>query len=82
MFSLQVHILFSKELFINFWLYWVFTAGCKLSLVVVSGGLLSSCSSGASRFSGFSCGAQALEYGLSSCGNGLSCPMVCRIFPD
>ena len=75
MFSLQVHILFSKELFINFWLYRVFTAGCKLSLVVVSGGLLSSCSSRASRFSGFSfSGAQKESMGLVVVVMGLVAP--------
>ena len=46
--------------FLYFWLCWIFIA-CGLSLVAVSGGLLSSCSAQASHCRGFSCcKAQAL----------------------
>ena len=38
------------------------------SPVEVSGRLLSGCSAWATHCSGFSCGAQALEYKLNSCG--------------
>ena len=72
---------FKINLFIYFWLRWVFIAVHGLSLVAVSGGysslwcagfswqwLLSLRSIG-SRFVGFSnCGSQALELRLSSCG--------------
>ena len=70
-------------LFIYFWLRWVFVAACGLSLVAASGGsswlqcagfslqwLLLLRSTG-SRCTGFSsCGSQALERRLSSCGAG------------
>ena len=68
-------------LFIYFWLRWVFVAACGLPLVAVSGGYSSlQCvgfslqwllllQSTASRRTGFSsCGSQALERRLSSCG--------------
>ena len=62
-------------LFIYFWLCWVFTAVCGLSLVVASGGYSSlwcmgfSLQSTGSRCTSFSsCGTQALERRLSSCG--------------
>ena len=73
---------FFIALFIYFWLCWVF--------VVVSGGLpcgtqvspcggLSCCEARALGHSGFiSCGSQALEHTLSSCG----CPAACGIFLD
>ena len=61
-------------LFIYFWLCWVFVAACRLSLVAASGGypslwwLLLLWSTG-SRHAGFhSCGSQALECWLRSCG--------------
>ena len=50
---------FLINLFIYFWLHWVFAAACSLSLVVASGGF--------SR-----CGAQALGVQASHCG-GFSC---------
>ena len=54
---------------IYFWLCWVFVAAHRLSLVVVSGGYSSFWCMG-SRCSGFSsCGLQALECRLSSCGS-------------
>ena len=57
---------------------WVFTPARGLSLRV----LLSRCGARGSHFSGFSCGAQALELaGFSSCG-GLSCSTACGVFPD
>ena len=69
------------HLFIYFWLHWVFVAVCGLSLVAVSGGhSLLQCAgfslrwllllrSMGSRHMGFSsCGSQALEHRLSSCG--------------
>ena len=65
---------FLTNLFIYFWLRWVFIAAYGLSLVAVSRGysslwwLLLLQSTG-SRLAGFSsCGAQALERRLSSCG--------------
>ena len=73
--------LFFINLFIYFWLRWVFVVACGLSLVVASGGhsllwcadfspwrLLLLQSTG-SRHAGFSsCGTRALEHRLSSCG--------------
>ena len=58
---------FAEDLFIYFWLCWVFAA-CRLSLIAASGGY-SSCGAQASHCSGFSCcGALALEYtGFSGC---------------
>ena len=68
-------------LFIYFWLRWVFVAARGLSLVAVSGGcssfhcagfslrwLLSLRSAGSRRTGFTSCGSQALERRLSSCG--------------
>ena len=67
--------------FFNFWLCWVFVAACGLSLVVVSGDYsLLRCAGFSlrrllllwgmgSRRAGFSsCGSEALEHRLSSCG--------------
>ena len=45
-----------------YWLCWVFIAAPRLSPVEVSTGLLSSCGGQASRCSGFSCEAWALQY--------------------
>ena len=66
---------------INFWLSWVFVAACGLSLVAASGGysslwcagfllqwLLLLQSMGCRRVGFSSCGSQALEHRLSSCG--------------
>ena len=64
-----------KQWFVYLWLHWVLLAAYGLSLIVVCGG----CSL-PSHCGGFSCGAQALECGLSSYGHGLSCSMVRGIF--
>ena len=74
-------ILFFINLFIYFWLHWVFVAVRGLSLVGLSGGCSSLWCTGfslwwllllqsmASRHLGFSsCGSQVLEHRLSSCG--------------
>ena len=68
-------------LFIYFWLHWVFTAACGLSLAVASGG----CSQVAGRslltavaFLVDLCGAQASVV----VAHGLSCPMAYGIFLD
>ena len=71
----------APDLFIYFWLRWVFVAVRRLSLVAVSGGYSSLRCAGfslrwllllrstGSRCMGFSsCGSQALERRLSSCG--------------
>ena len=73
--------LFLKYLFIYFWLHWVFVAARGLSLAAVSGVYSSLWCAGfslrwllllwstGSRHAGFSsCGSQALERRLSSCG--------------
>ena len=73
--------IFFLNLFIYFWLCWIFIAACGLCLVVASGGYsLLRCTgfslqwllllrSTGSRSMGFSsCGSQALEQRLSSCG--------------
>ena len=55
-------------LFIYFWLRWVFVAACNLSLVAEA---TLRCSAQASVFVAHglrSCGLQALEHKLSSCG--------------
>ena len=72
---------FSINLFIYFWLHWVFVAAHGLSLVAASGGYSSLWCVGfslwwllllqsrGSRHVGFSsCGSRALERRLSSCG--------------
>ena len=72
---------FFINLFINFWLRWVFLAACGLSLVAASGGYSSLRRAGSSlrwllllqstgsRHAGFSsCGLQAVERRLSSYG--------------
>ena len=80
MYHNKVDLFKNIHLFVCFWLHWVFTAACRLSLVVASGcGSWLRCT----RFSlqwfllwtvgfgctGFrSCGSWALELGLSSCG--------------
>ena len=65
-----------------------------LSLVVASWGVLSSYGAGLLAVASFmhstgsrgvdfgSCGSQAPEYRLSSCGTGLSCLLACETFPD
>jgi len=66
-----------------FWLWWVFIATCKPSLVAVNRAYtLVQCR--ASHCSGFSCWrARALECaGSVAVAHGLSCPMICAIFPD
>ena len=73
--------IFNINLFIYFWLRWVFVAARGLSLVAVSGGYSSLRCTGfslrwlpllqktVSRCTGFSsCGSRALERRLSSCG--------------
>ena len=86
---------FFKNLFIYFWLRWVFVPACRLSLAAVSGGysllrragfslrwLLLLRSTG-SRHSGFnSCGSRALERSLSSCGAWAQLLCGCGIFLD
>ena len=66
-----------NQLFIYFWLRWVFDEAHRLSLVATSGGLVSGCGAEASQGGGSSCcGAQALgawasvlaALGLGSCG--------------
>ena len=72
---------FLFNLFIYFWLRWVFIAECGLSLVAASGGysslrcagfslrwLLLLWSTGSRRVGFSSCGSWALERRLSSCG--------------
>ena len=80
--NIGVHVsFFFFNLFIYFWLHWVFVTVRRLSLVVVSGGYsLLRCmgfslrwllllQSMGSRCAGFSsCGTRALEHRLSSCG--------------
>ena len=74
---------FLKNLFIYFWLRWVFVAACGLSLVAASGDysslrcvgvslrwLLLLLSTGSRRAGFGSCGSRALERRLSSCGAG------------
>ena len=73
---LHFSYIIKKNIFVYyFWLHWVFIAGCRFSLVVVSRDY-SSCSARASYSHGFPCcrvgalGAQASEVsvcGLSSC---------------
>ena len=68
-------------MFICFWL-----AGssllCGLSCACGDGGLLCICGVRALNCGGVSCcGARALEHRLNSCGDGLSCPEACGIFP-
>ena len=63
-------ILFLKNLFISFWLCWVFVAAWAVSSYG-EWGLFSSCAGWAYPCDGFSCcGAWVLEQGLSSCGAG------------
>ena len=103
LFTHSVPHFFLSELFFNklilliyFWLYWVFIAACRLSLVVVSVRVLSSCSARTSYCGGFSCfralaegqvGSVVATRGLYSTSSvvvvhELSCPMVCGIFPN
>ena len=86
---------FLINLFIYFWLHWVFIAARGLSLVAASGGCSSLRCTGFS-LGGFSCcrawalGAWAsvvVPCGLWNAGSvvvahGLSCSAACRIFPD
>ena len=67
-----------------FWLCWLFLAALGLSLVVVSGGILSSSGVRASHCGGVSCcGACALGNGASGAvAHGLRCSWVGGIFPD
>ena len=73
--------LFIYFIYFYFWLRWVFVASCRLSLVATSGGysllqcagfslrwLLLLWSTGSKRAGFSSCGSQALERRLSSCG--------------
>ena len=75
--------LFSLNLFIYFWLHWLFAAARGLSLIVASGRYSSLRCAGFSRCGAWtlgvqasvvavrglsSCGSQALERRLSSCG--------------
>ena len=70
---------FLKNIYL--WLCWVFFAVYGLSLVAVSRGYSSSCSSRVSHCGGFSCGAQALErVGFIAAAYRLSCSMACGIF--
>ena len=81
MLLLMVWVFLKINLFIYFWLSWIFVAACGLSLVAASGGYCSLWCAGfslrwlvllqstSSRLAGFSsCGSQALECRLSSCG--------------
>ena len=58
------------NLYIYFWLRWVFVAACRLSLVAVSRGYYSllCCASFSLRWL-LCCGARALGHRLSSCGS-------------
>ena len=81
-------------LLIDFWFCWVFVVVCEVSLVVASGAyslvvvcglflVVGSLCCGARALGcvGFSsCSLQGLEWGLSSCANGLSCPVACEVF--
>ena len=70
----SLNINFFLSFFSTFiWLFWVFVAVLWLSLVAVSGGCSLTVLGGSSHCGGFSCGAQALEHALSSCGHRLSC---------
>ena len=75
---------FNKFIYFYFWLRWVFIAMCRLSLVAASGGYSSLWCAGFSCCRAWalgvrasvvvahglsSCGLQALERGLSSCGS-------------
>lgn len=84
--------LFKNVFIFFFWLCWVFVAVNGLSSCGEMG-LLSSCDTRAAHCSGFSCcgGALALRCMSISCcssrgsGNmaqGLSCPVICGIFPN
>ena len=79
----------------NFWLHWVFFAVHRLSLVATSRGYSSLWHAGFSlwwllllwstdsRHTGCSsCGLQALEHRVSSCGARVSCSAACGIFAD
>ena len=86
---------FLKINYFIFWLWWVFTATHRLSLVVVSGAALG-CSAHTFCCNGFSCGpactpglvgSVVAALGLKSIGlvvvqHGLSGSMTCGIFPD
>ena len=80
----NIHFLFSKiNLFIYFWLRWVFVAVRGLSLVAVSGGYSSL------RCTGFSLRRLLLLWstgcrheGSVVVAHGLSCSAACGIFPD
>ena len=63
--------------------HWVFIAACRLSLVAMSEGLLSSCGVWASHCSGFSCcRAWALQHSASVVAlHGLSCSVACGTAP-
>ena len=72
----RVHFFFLMNLFIYFWLRWVFVAARGLSLVVASGGysLL--------RCAGFSLRWLLLLQRTGSRAHGLSCSAARGIFPD
>ena len=82
--SFVLSLFYFSFLFFYFWLHWVFVAACRLSLVAVSTGfslwwLLLLWSLG-SRCMGFSsCGSQALEHRLSSCGTWASVVVARRL---
>ena len=68
-YMMEWHDFFLINLFIYFWLCWIFIAVHRLSLFVASRGHFSSCSVLVSNCVGFSCcRAQALEHQLGSCG--------------
>ena len=70
--------------FVYFWLPWVFIAARGLSLVAVTGGLLSSCCAQGFHCGGFSCfGTWALGWACSAVvAHRPSCPEACGIFLD
>ena len=69
----RIFFCFESNLFLYFWLHWVFIASCRLSLVTASGG------SSSLQYMDFS-----LQWLLlfQSMMFGLSCPMACGILPD
>ena len=71
--NIGVRVFFKINLFIYFWLHWVFVAAYELSILAVSGATLH-CGAQASYCGGFSCcGARALGVrGFSSVAHSLS----------
>ena len=72
-------------LFIYFGLCWVFVAELRFLIAVtfvVEHGLWSILASVVAARGLRSCSSRAVEHRINSCGTGLWCSMVCRIFPD